>query len=276
MERHGRRGGPTGRVSRGHEQRRRQQRASHRDSGNLPAIRGDLLYGRNAVAEALRGRRQPYQLLLAAGIRRDAKIDAIEGMAAAAFVPKQEVPRDALDQLTNRANHQGVALDASTYPYADTDLADGQVLIALDHLQDPQNVGTLLRAAEACGVGLVLIPSDRAAEITPAVVNASSGAVEHLPISRVTNLSRELDSLKQRGWWVIGLEQGEQSSDIYHTDVPLPAVVVIGAEANGLSPNVRRRCDLTVHLPMRGKIDSLNAATAGAVALFHLTAGRDD
>jgi 23S rRNA (guanosine2251-2'-O)-methyltransferase len=144
------------------------------------------------------------------------------------------------------------------------------MVIALDHLQDPQNLGTLLRAAEACGVGLVLIPADRAAEVTPAVVNASAGAVEHLVISRVTNLARELDDLKANGWWVAGLDHGNASQNLYDAEVPTPTVIVLGAEGKGISPNVRRRCDLIVRLPMQGKIESLNAATAGSVVLFEL------
>lgn len=208
--------------------------------------------------------------MLAAGIRPEPRVAAIQKAAAASGVPDIEVARDVLDQLTNGANHQGVALDASCYPYSDAEAPDGGMVIALDHLQDPQNLGTLLRAAEACGVGLVLIPADRAAEVTPAVVNASAGAVEHLVISRVTNLARELDDLKANGWWVAGLDHGNASQNLYDAEVPTPTVIVLGAEGKGISPNVRRRCDLIVRLPMQGKIESLNAATAGSVVLFEL------
>ena len=201
---------------------------------------------------------------------------AIEQSAAVRSVPRSELPRDVLGQLTDGANHQGVALDASRYPYVDVSAAAGDLLMALDHLQDPQNLGTLLRTAEACAVGLVLIPADRAANVTPAVVNASAGAVEHLTISRVTNLARELDVLKQRGWWVVGLDHGENAQPLFETDVPTPTVLVVGAEGKGLSPNVRRRCDLLVRLPMQGKIESLNAATAGSVVLFELVSRRTE
>lgn len=222
------------------------------------------------MAEALKGKRQAHRIWFASGVRQDAKIAAIQQLATGRTVPAGELPRDVLDELTHGANHQGVALDASRYPYTDGP-ATGKMVIALDHLQDPQNLGTLLRTAEACSVDLVLIPADRAAEVTPAVVNASAGAVEHLAISMVTNLARELETLKSQGWWVIGLDQGEDSLELYRTEIPSPTVLVIGAEGKGLSPNVRRRCDLVVSLPMQGKIESLNAATAGSVVLFELT-----
>lgn len=267
-DRRGRHGGPNERRDRGREQGRRSPQGG-RDT--LPPVKGDLLYGRHAVVEALRGRRQPHRLFLAAGIRQEAKVTAIQESAAAASVPSSEVAREVLDQLTGGANHQGVALDASRYPYANVSSASGHMLIALDHLQDPQNLGTLLRTAEACGVGMVLIPTDRAAEVTPSVVNASAGAVEHLAISQVTNMSRTLETLKEAGWWVVGLDSGDDSQDLYAADLPTPTILVVGAEGKGLSPIVRRSCDLVVRLPMRGRIESLNAATAGSVALFELT-----
>ncbi len=274
-ERRGRRGESSDRAGRRPDQQQQQPRqrspASRSTGGDLPQIRGDLLYGRNAVAEALRGRRQPYRLFLASGIRNDAKVTAISEMARGATIPVIEIGREVLDKITNGSNHQGVALDASRFPYVETDREASGIMIALDHLQDPQNLGTLLRAAEACGAGLVLIPADRAAEVTPAVVNASAGAVEHLAISRVTNLARELDSHKEQGWWVVGLDQGNDSESLYEADIPMPAILVVGAEGKGISPNVRRRCDVIIRLPMEGKVESLNASTAGAVALFDLT-----
>lgn len=272
-ERRGRHGGSSGRPGRGRDHERASSSRRRPPIEGAPAVKGDLLYGRNAVAEALRGKRQAHRIWFASGIRQDAKIAAIQQLATGRSVPTGEVPRDVLDELTHGANHQGVALDASRYPYTDGP-ATGQLVIALDHLQDPQNLGTLLRSAEACSVDRVLIPADRAAEVTPAVVNASAGAVEHLLISKVTNLARELDTLKSQGWWVIGLDQGDDSLHLYQTEIPEPTVLVVGAEGKGLSPNVRRRCDLVVSLPMQGKIESLNAATAGSVVLFELSSRR--
>jgi 23S rRNA (guanosine2251-2'-O)-methyltransferase len=177
-----------------------------------------------------------------------------------------------LDGMTGFANHQGVALEASTYPYAPFEEvleSPGTVLI-LDHLQDPQNFGTLLRAAEATGVAGVLIPRDRTVEVTPAVVNASSGAVEHLSVAQVPNLARAIEDLKTAGWWAAALDTGQDAVDLFRADIPTPVALVVGAEGPGVSPNVRRHCDLVLEIPMVGRVASLNAATAGSVALFEL------
>lgn len=236
------------------------------------SIRGDLLYGRNAVSEALRGRRTATRLFLAEGVREDSRLQALEETAVAAGIPIERVPRPMLDDLTSGANHQGVALETSPFPYATLDdiLSRGGTVLALDHLQDPQNVGTLLRTAEASGVAGILLPQDRAAGITPAAVNASAGAVEHLLVARVPNLARALDSLKKEGWWVVGLAAGPEEQDLFTVDLPTPIALVVGSEGSGIGSNVARRCDLTVSLPMRGTVASLNAATAGSIALFEL------
>ena len=224
------------------------------------------------MAEALRGRREVRRLFVAEGVTEDERVRAIIAQAEEAGVPVDRPPRPLLDDLARGANHQGIALEASGYPYAsfeDVVEAAGTVLM-LDHLQDPQNFGTLLRAAEAAGVGGVVIPQDRAVAVTPAVVNASAGAVEHLAVALVPNLARALDSLKRGGRWVVGLDAGPGAVDLYGADVPTPVALVVGAEGSGIGQNVRGRCDLLVALPMRGQVASLNAATAGAVALFEL------
>ncbi|MEJ7762889.1 MAG: 23S rRNA (guanosine(2251)-2'-O)-methyltransferase RlmB [Thermomicrobiales bacterium] len=236
-------------------------------------MRGELVYGRNAALEALRGPRVGFALLLADGIRADKRIAELVALANRRGIAERVVPRDALDRALDGANHQGVALDAAPFEYADIDLsppASELVTLALDHVQDPRNLGTLLRTADACGVHQVLIPTDRAVIVTPAVVNASAGAVEHLRVALVTNLARTLDDLKAAGWWVIGLEAHEQSTDLFTTTLPRPAVLVVGSEGEGIGRNVLRRCDLLVNLPMRGQVSSLNAATAASVALYHL------
>lgn len=177
-----------------------------------------------------------------------------------------------LDDLTRGANHQGVAADASPYPYASLDEVverQGTVLV-LDHLQDPQNFGTLLRAAEAAQVAGVVIPQDRAVAVTAAVVNASAGAVEHLTLAKIPNLARALEELKSSGRWVIGLDRTSTSVDLFSADLPTPIALVVGSEGSGIGPNIARRCDVTVSLPMLGRIESLNAATAGSIVLFEL------
>ncbi len=236
-------------------------------------IKGEALFGRNAVLESLRaGKREPTRLWVAEGMRQDPRVDEIVRLAQEAEVLVDTVPRQILDDQEPDVNHQGVLLETSIYQFADlADIieAEGNVLV-LDHLQDPQNVGTLLRAADAAGVAGVVIPADRAATITPAVVNSSAGAVEHVPIAEVPNLGNALDKLEASGRWIIGLDGGEESQDLFATDLPLPAALVVGSEGQGLTANIRKRCQLIVSLPMRGQVESLNAATAGSIALFDL------
>ncbi len=236
-------------------------------------IKGEALFGRNAVLESLRsGKREPTRLWVAEGMRQDPRVDEIIRLAREAEVLVDTVPRNLLDDQEPDVNHQGVLLETSAYPFADlADIieAEGNVLV-LDHLQDPQNVGTLLRAADAAGVAGVIIPADRAATVTPAVVNSSAGAVEHVPIAEVANLGHALDKLEASGRWIIGLDGGDDSQNLFATDLPLPAALVVGSEGPGLTPNIRKRCQLIVSLPMRGEVESLNAATAGSIALFDL------
>ena len=231
-----------------------------------------MLYGRNAVREALRGPRAILRLLLSDNARPDERLQEIVALCSDRGASVQRVDRADLDDRVGPVNHQGVVAETGPYPYADVaDLADrAGVVVALDHLQDPQNVGTLIRSALAFSAAGILLPSDRAAEVTPAVVNASSGATEHLPIAQVTNLARELERLKEAGRWVVGLDTGSDSVSITATRLPQPAVLVVGAEGAGIGRLVRARCDLIVAIPISAAIDSLNAATAASIALFEL------
>lgn len=214
----------------------------------------DRLYGRNSVTEALRaGRRRVHRVLTA----RDLNLN----------VASERVDRHRLDALVN-ANHQGIVAEADPFPYSALDELTPSLLLALDSLQDPQNFGTLLRTALAVGVDGVLIPEHRAVGITPAVSNASAGAVEHLKVARVTNLTRALRQLKQRGMWVYGLS-ASADQPYWSTDLTGPLALVVGSEGEGLSRLVRETCDLLLSIPMQpGSIDSLNAATAGSLVLY--------
>ena len=167
----------------------------------------ELLYGRNAVLEALRGRRSIERLFIAEGAREDERLRGLMALATERGAEIDRIPRMMLDDATRGANHQGIALEAEPYRYAEFEdlLAAPGTILVLDHLQDPQNVGTLFRAAEAAGVAGVVIPADRAAAVTPAVVNASAGAVEHLRVAAVPNLARALEALQGSGRWVAGL-----------------------------------------------------------------------
>jgi 23S rRNA (guanosine2251-2'-O)-methyltransferase len=237
----------------------------------------ELLYGRNAVREALRARRrQLHQLTVSSGVQETGVVAEIVKLAEQAGVPVRRVERQALDKQLREANHQGVMLEAGPYPYVELDdcfalAAERQqppLLLLLDHLQDPQNIGTLLRTAEVVGVHGVALPGRRAAEITPAVVNASSGATEHLPVVLVGNLAQTIAELQRQGVWVVGLEDDEAAQDFDGADLNMPLALVVGAEGAGLARLVRERCDFLVRLPMSGQIASLNAAVAGSIALY--------
>jgi 23S rRNA (guanosine2251-2'-O)-methyltransferase len=215
----------------------------------------DRLYGRNSVTEALRaGRRRVHRVLTA----RDVNLNA----------PVERVDRHRLDALVSGANHQGIVAEVDPFPYFSLDELECSFLLALDSLQDPQNFGTLLRTALAVGVDGVIIPEHRAVSITPAVSNASAGAVEHLNVVRVTNLTRALRQLKQRGLWVYGLSAAADQS-YWAADLTGPLVLVVGSEGEGLSRLVRETCDVLLNIPMRpDSIESLNAATAGSLVLY--------
>jgi 23S rRNA (guanosine2251-2'-O)-methyltransferase len=238
----------------------------------------ELIYGRNAVREALRANRRTMQrLLVAAGAQPAGTLADAIVLAKTQNIPIETIDRRVLEQRLHGLNHQGVALETGEYPYSDLDsmLALAKTrnempfLLLLDHLQDPQNLGTLLRTAEVVGVHGVVIPGRRAAEITPAVVNASSGAVEHLHITVVTNLAQSIERLQKQGVWVVGVEDDERSQMYDDTDLDLPLALVLGSEGPGMARLTRERCDFLVKLPMQGHIQSLNVAVAGSVMLYY-------
>jgi 23S rRNA (guanosine2251-2'-O)-methyltransferase len=234
----------------------------------------EILYSRNAVYEVLRaGRRQPFSLEVAEGVKEKGRLSEILRLAKERKIPVKRVPRGRLDRL--KANHQGVALEASSYPYADLtevfELADerGEPLfvLLLDTLNDPQNFGTLLRTAEIVGVHGVVIPLARTVGVTPAVVNASSGASEHILVAQA-NLHQAIGALKDSGAWVIGLEGGGGAKEPDEVRLDGAIGLVVGSEGAGMRPLTAKSCDILMKLPMLGKIESLNAAVAGSVALY--------
>ena len=238
----------------------------------------ELIYGRNAVREALRAqRRVPQRLLVANGAQLTGTLADAVAQAKAQDIPVEMVDKRLLESRLHGLNHQGVILECSEYPYSDLDdmlsLAKSRnempFILLLDHLQDPQNLGTLLRTAEIVGIHGVIIPGRRAAEITPSVVNASSGAVEHLHIAVVTNLAQSIEKLQKHGVWVVGIEDDEKAQYYDQADLNLPLAVVLGSEGAGMARLTRERCDFMVKLPMHGQIQSLNVAVAGSVVLYH-------
>jgi 23S rRNA (guanosine2251-2'-O)-methyltransferase len=232
------------------------------------------IYSRNAVYETLKAqRRQVFQLFVAQGVKERGRLEQIISLARQRKIHVQRVSRPKLDNIHRQ--HQGVVLQASGYPYRGLidilSLADERgedpFLLLLDTLQDPQNLGTLLRTAEAAGIHGVVIPKARTAMVTPAVVNASSGASEHLLITQV-NLAQAIASLKDKGVWIVGLEGSPDAKSPSQIQLDGPLGLVIGSEGQGMRQLVRNSCDLLLQLPMYGKIESLNAAVAGSIALY--------
>ncbi len=236
----------------------------------------ETLYGRNAVYESLRaGRRQAYKLVLAEGVRQVDVITRIVSLAEQAGATVQYTERRNLDRLGN-INHQGVVLETSEYPYSSLDevlalarqRGEPPLLLLLDLLQDPQNVGSLVRTAEAAGVHGVVIQRRRAVGVTPTVVHASAGAAEHLLVAQVTNLVDAIGRLKANDVWVAGLEAVRQAQPYHQADLSGPLALVVGSEGEGLRHLVRQRCDFLLRLPLRGRVTSLNAAVAGSIVLY--------
>jgi 23S rRNA (guanosine2251-2'-O)-methyltransferase len=234
----------------------------------------EWIYGRNAVYETLRaGRRRAYRLKIAQGVQPSPRLLEIREVAISKKIPVDDVPRAELDGLGE--SHQGIALQADEFSYshlgeqlekAKSDSSPPFFLI-LDTLQDPQNLGTLLRTAEAVGVHGVILPQRRTATVTPAVVNASSGACELLLISQ-QNLAQAIDELKQANIWVIGLEGSDKAQPLGKLRLDGALALVVGSEGEGMRRLVRESCDGLLRLPMRGRIESLNAAVAGSIALY--------
>ncbi|NDJ78247.1 MAG: 23S rRNA (guanosine(2251)-2'-O)-methyltransferase RlmB [Chloroflexi bacterium] len=237
----------------------------------------EYLYGRWAVLECLRaGRRNYQQVLLAEGIDEKGIVETIVATAEERGLNLRRVPRRVLDDLSKNANHQGVALRVGAYPYVDlTDILDFAAergeppfLLVLDLLKDPQNVGALMRVADAVGVHGVVLQERRGVDITAAVTNASSGAVEHLNVAVVANLVTAMRRLKDDEVWLVGLDIGPDTSTLDKVDLNMPLALVLGSEGEGLRRLVRETCDLRIMLPMRGHVQSLNVATAGSIALY--------
>jgi 23S rRNA (guanosine2251-2'-O)-methyltransferase len=258
-----------------------ERRRAYRYGGEV-AVDRDVIYGRNAVAEALKaGRRKARRLLLAEGTEERKVAAELAALADERGVEVEHLSRTELERRAPGVNHQGAVLEVGPYPYAEyeailaqtRDNADALILV-LDSVQDPQNLGTLLRTAEAAGVTGVVIPEHRAVQVTPAVVNASAGAVEHVQVAVVANLVRAVEQAKEAGAWAVAAEAVPDAVPPAEADLTGPLVLVVGSEGHGVSRLLREACDLTVRIPLVGKVGSLNAATAGSILLYEIARQR--
>ena len=224
----------------------------------------ETIYGVRPVTEALRGgRREVFEVMDAAGN------DEVEQAAKAAGVRVKRVPQARVAELARGGVHQGVAARVGPYPYVDLEeilAAPDPLVVILDGVTDPHNLGAVLRAADGAGASGVVIPKDRAAGVTAAAVKASAGASEHVPVARVTNLRRAVDLAKEAGLWVYAAEAG--GTPYTELDLTGPVGLVLGSEGRGVRRLVREGCDGTVSIPMLGEVGSLNVSVAAAVLLY--------
>jgi 23S rRNA (guanosine2251-2'-O)-methyltransferase len=233
----------------------------------------DIIYGLHAIREALRSGSRPLLRLLL--VHQDRQFADVVQLAKAARVPIHVEPRAALDRLVSHGKHQGVVGVVAAKRYAEIDeilgtakaRSESPFLVILDGLEDPHNVGAILRSAEAAGVHGVFIPERRAVGLTGTVAKTSAGALDHLHVGCVTNLSRLIETLQTHGLWMYGLDVKAEKR---YTDVDLrgPIALVIGGEGKGIRPGVLNKCDERVNIPMQGHVASLNVSAAAAVILF--------
>ena len=241
----------------------------------------EWIYGRNSVYETLTAnRRQFFRLRITLGTIEKGRIAEILYICKQIQIPLESISKNVLNSQFE--NHQGVALETSSYPYKqkgeilypDRSLGEPHFFLILDTVQDPQNLGSLLRTAEAVGVHGIFLPLRRTATITPAVVNSSSGASEHLHICQV-NLSQIIREMKKEEIWIVGLDSSPEALPPQNVRLEGSIAIVVGNEASGMRAMVRKSCDFLLRLPMRGRVDSLNAAVAGSIALYLVLQKRD-
>lgn len=233
------------------------------------------IYGRHPVAEALKSRPRDVQRVYLVEAGRTSRLGDIERAAQRHEIPVVAVSKNKLEDLVGAAPHQGVAAAVQPFSYVGVEeildrarhLDEPPLILALDQIQDPRNLGSLVRSALVLGAHGVLFSKDRSTEVTPTVVKASAGATAHLPIARVTNLRRALNDLKAAGLWIAGAA-GSGGRVLDDLDLTLPTALVIGSEGRGLRRMVAETCDLLVQIPTTGMLDSLNAGVAGAILLY--------
>jgi 23S rRNA (guanosine2251-2'-O)-methyltransferase len=235
----------------------------------------DVIFGINSVSEALKARGRAFEWVGVAKERHDLRLQKLIQECRSKSVAVRFLPRPELDRMARTASHQGVVAVTSRKVYGDLDDVLGakrgehSLVVVLDGVEDPHNLGAILRTAEAAGANGVVIPERRAVGVTPAVAKSSAGASEHLPVAKVTNISRTLEELKSKGLWIVGLdERAKQNYD--EVDYNMDCALVLGAEGKGLHDLVARKCDFLVSIPMLGHVSSLNVSVAAGVVLYEI------
>ncbi len=246
----------------------------------IEQVREDLIIGRNAVMEALKSKKTIEALYITNG-PREGSINSIINLAKENRIVLKEVDKKKLDSMSDGAVHQGVIARITPYKYFEVkDILDeakkkdeDPFIIILDELEDPHNLGSIIRTAETCGVHGIIIPKRRNVGVTATVYKSSVGAVEHVKIAKVTNINNAIDDLKSEGVWVYGADiEGQEYS--YEVDFSGPCALIIGSEGRGISKLTLKKCDKLVKIPMIGKINSLNASVAGGIMMYEVLKGR--
>ena len=240
-----------------------------------------FVYGVNPVLEALKAHpKDVMRVMLERGKkgRRSQGADRVAQAAAQAGIRVEDVPQGDLAHRSRSGVHQGVGAELSDFRYAELEdvlarASGSALLLVLDGVTDPQNLGALIRSANAFGANGVVVPKDRAAGITPASFKAAAGALEHCPVARVTNLARSLEQLKEKGIWTVALA-ADGAKQLAEVDLTAPTALVLGSEGSGVRPLVRKTCDHLARIPIAGQVGSLNVAAAGAVALYEVARQR--
>jgi len=239
-------------------------------------MKGELIFGVNPVKESLQGTRGAFNLYVQISAT-DHRVEKIIRLAEERGVAVHRRDKGDLTRMCASSHHQGIALEVEPFRYADFDdlmtavdqSGRGGFLLVLDAIQDPHNLGALIRSAACAGADGVFIPKDRACGITAAAEKTSAGAVETVPVAMVTNIAQTLEILKKRGYWVYGLD-GAARQTVYQTDFSGNVALVIGGEGEGIRPLVRKQCDVVMSIPQYGGVSSLNASVAGGIALFEI------
>ena len=227
-----------------------------------------ILIGFHPVVEALKAGRDLERIVIAKGAGGP-RVQEVVNLARSASIPVRFEERGALQRLAGSEAHQGVIAIGAASQYADFDQVakDARLVVVLDGVEDPHNLGAIVRTAHAAGANAIIIPERRAAGLTETVAKTSAGALEYLPISRVTNINRTLEDLKRRGFWIYGLDE-RGTEDYDQVDWATPTVIVLGAEGKGLHQQTKLHCDILVKIPMAGRISSLNVSVAAGIVLF--------
>lgn len=241
----------------------------------------EFVAGRNSVAEVLKSGRSINKILVAKGERHGA-IREIIGQARSQGLVVQEVEAAKLDQITEGVRHQGVVAMVAPVAYAQIEDILGKAqengeqpfIVLLDELEDPHNVGAILRTSDAAGVHGVLLPKRRSSPLTATVAKTSAGAVEYVPVARIGNISQTLKKLKKQGLWVVGADM-DGDKNYYEADLTGPIVIVVGSEGQGMGRLTKEECDFVVRIPMKGKITSLNASVACSLLLYEVLRQRE-